>query len=124
MNPIPLLSKLLRWAIVAAAALCSNAALDQPDLMLDEAGQLNLQTDTKAANRSGPSDSVIPEINEVHFVSFVPDDAEVTYVVSGFLWGATPASDTGFQIHRTSFGVGSFASGALGSNASIACFHS
>ena len=124
MDRIPLLSKLLRWAIVAAAALCSNAALAQPDLMLDEAGQLNLQIDTKTFNRSSLPDSVVPEINEVHFTSFVPNDAEVAYLVSDFLWVATPASDTVFQIHRTSFGVGSFASGALGSNASIACFHS
>lgn len=100
MGHIPLLSTLLRWVIVAAAALCSNAALAQPDLMLDEAGQLNLQTDTKAFGSSGLADSVAPEINEAHFTSFVPSDAEVEYAVSDFLLGATPASDTGFQIHR------------------------
>jgi hypothetical protein len=52
MDHIPLLSKFLRWVIVAAAALCSNAAFAQPDLMLDEAAQLNLQTDTKSINSS------------------------------------------------------------------------
>lgn len=124
MDHIPLLSKLLRWVMVAAAALCSNAALAQPDLMHGEAGQLDLQSDTKAFKRSGPPVSVVPEITEATSVSFVPNDAEVDYAMSDFLWGATPASDTGFQTHRTSFGVGSFASGALGSNASIACFHS
>ncbi len=124
MDHIPLLSKLLRWVIFAAAALCSNAALAQPDLMLDEAGQLNLQTDTKSINTAGLPDLVVPEIDEAHFTSFMPNDAEVGYVMSDFLWAATPASDTGFQFHRTSFGVGSFANGALGSNASIACFRS
>lgn len=122
MDHIPLLSKLLRWVIVAAAAFCSDAALAQPDLILDEAGPSNLRTDTKSINSAGLPDLVVPEINEVHFTSFMPNDADVSYELSDFLWAAPPASDTGFQFRRTSFGVGSCASGALGSNASIACF--
>lgn len=96
-------------------SLCSNAALSQPDLSLDEAAQFNLQTDTKTFNRSGLPDPVVPETDEAPFASsFVPNDAHVGSVASDTLWEPFPATNPGFQIRQTSFGVGSFASGALG----------
>jgi hypothetical protein len=119
MDDTPLLSKLLRLLVIVATALCGNAAFARPDLTFDEAGQMSLRPlDTKALSRGGFSDTVASEIDEVFFISFVPDDAEVGCIAGDLSWVVAPMSDSEFQTRRTSFGAGSFACAALGSNAS------
>lgn len=119
MDDTPLLSKLFRLIVIVATALCGNAALVQPDLTLDEAGQLNLRTSgTKALSRGGLSDTAALERDEVLFTSFVPDDVAVGRTKGDLFWVVASTTDTWFEMRRTSFGAGSFASGALGTSAS------